>query len=115
MAVALYGISALLIALLAFSAVMKLSGKPAVIESYAKVGVERKWLPLLAFILFVGAGGLLAGLWWTPIGVAAAAALVMYFSLALVAHAHHGDMAHAATPAVLLLLAALDVALLLSV
>jgi len=109
--VALYVVTALLAGLLTFSAALKLSGKPAVIESYARVGVDRRRLPLLAAVLLAGAGGLLVGLWWAPLGTTAAGALVVYFALALVAHARHGDMSHAATPAVLLVLAAVDVAL----
>jgi len=106
--IALYAVSVLLAGLLMFSAALKLSGKPAVIESYARVGVDRRRLPLLAAVLVVGTGGLLVGLWWTPLGIAAAGALVVYFALALLAHALHDDISHAATPAVLLGLAAVD-------
>jgi hypothetical protein len=106
--IANYVVSALLAALLMFSAALKLSGKPGVIESYARVGVDRRKLPLLAAVLLAGAGGLLVGLWWTPLGIAAAGALVVYFALALLAHVRHDDMSHAATPAVLLALAAVD-------
>ena len=108
MTIALYAVSVLLAGLLMFSAALKLSGKPAVIESYARVGVDRRRLPLLAAVLVAGAGGLLVGLWWTPLGIAAAGALVVYFALALVAHGRQDDMSHAATPAVLLALAAVD-------
>ena len=108
MTIAPYMVSVLLAGLLMFSAALKLSGKPAVIESYARGGVDRRRLPLLAAVLLAGAGGLLVGLWWTPLGMAAAGALVAYFALAILAHALHGDMSHAATPAVLLALAAVD-------
>lgn len=105
MTVAHVVVAAVLAAVLAFSACLKLSGKPAVVESYARVGVERRRLPLLATVLFAGAAGLLGGLVWTPLGVAAAAALVGYFVLALIAHATHDDLTHAATPTALLILA----------
>jgi hypothetical protein len=82
-----------------------------VIEFYARVGVDRRRLPLLAAVLLAGAGGLLVGLWWAPLGIAATGALVVYFMLALVAHARHGDLAHAGTPTLLLVLAALDAVL----
>jgi hypothetical protein len=106
--IALYAVSVLLAALLVFSAALKLSGKPAVVESYARVGVDRRRLPLLAAVLVAGAGGLLVGLWWTPLGIAAAGSLAVHFGLALLAHALHDDMSHAATPTVLLALAAVD-------
>ena len=105
MTTALYVVAGLLIALLVFSAALKLSGRPEVVESYRRVGVPRAQLPLLAAVLLLGAGGLLTGFFWTPMGVAAAAALVVYFGLALGAHATHHDLAHAATPTVLLVLA----------
>jgi hypothetical protein len=105
MTVALYGVAGLLAALLVFSAGMKLTGRADVVESYARVGVERRRLPLLATVLFAGAAGLLVGLAWTPLGIAAAGALACYFILALIAHATHDDLAHAAPPTVLLLLA----------
>ncbi|MGH9250714.1 MAG: DoxX family protein [Acidimicrobiales bacterium] len=105
MTIALYVVAGLLVALLVISAGLKLSGKPAVLESYARVGVAADRLPLLACVILAGAGGIAGGILWTPLGVAAAAALALYFALALAAHATHHDMSHAATPAVLLLLA----------
>jgi hypothetical protein len=105
MSVALYLITAVLAATLAYSAILKLSSRPAVIESYARVGVPAQRLPLLAVVLLVGAAGLLAGWLWTPIGLTAAAALVVYFALALTAHATHRDLAHATPPLVILVLA----------
>lgn len=105
MTVALYVVAGLLAALLVFSAGMKLTGRPDVVESYARVGVERRRLPVLAAVLFAGAAGLLVGLAWTPLGIAAAGALVCYFVLALIAHTTHHDLAHAAPPTVLLVLA----------
>lgn len=42
--------------LVAYSAAMKLTGRPDVVESYARVGVDRWHLPILAAVLFAGAG-----------------------------------------------------------
>jgi hypothetical protein len=105
MTITLYLVAGLLVALLVFSAGLKLSGRPAVIEAYARVGVAPERLPLLACVILAGAGGVAGGFMWTPLGLAAAAALTLYFALALVAHAAHDDMSHAATPAALFLLA----------
>jgi hypothetical protein len=111
MSTALYLITAVLAATLACSAILKLTSRPAVVESYARVGVPARTLPLLAAVLLLGAAGLLAGWQWTPIGLAAAAALVVYFALALTAHATHRDLAHAATPLAILVLAVTATAL----
>jgi DoxX-like family len=111
MSTALYLLTAVLAALLAYSAVLKLSSRPVVVESYARVGVPARRLPLLAVVLLIGAAGVLAGWVWTPIGLAAAAALVVYFALALGAHATHRDLAHATTPLAILVLAVTATAL----
>ncbi|MFG2085025.1 MULTISPECIES: DoxX family protein [unclassified Spirillospora] len=105
MFLALLPVAALLAALLVFSAAMKLTGKPDVVASYARVGVPARRLPAMAGVLVAGAAGLSAGLVWPPIGIAAAACLGAYFVLALVAHARHHDLRHAGTPALMLLLA----------
>lgn len=105
MTIALYVVAGLLVAMIVFAAARKLSGRPDVIESYARVGVTRKQLPRLAAVLIVGALGVIGGFFWPPLGVAASACLAIYFILALIAHARHADLAHAAMPALLLLLA----------
>ena len=102
---ALIVVSALLAALLGYAAVRKLSHRPEVVAAYARVGVPEDKLDYLAVILFVGAGGLVAGLAWAPLGVAAAAALVVYFALAIGAHVRARDFAHLPTPVLMILLA----------
>jgi hypothetical protein len=105
MSIALYAADGLLIALLLYSAALKLSGRPEVVEAYARVGVPVERLSVLAAVLIVGVVGLAVGLAWPVIGVAAAGAFIAYFVLALGAHARHGDLEHAAVPAVILVLA----------
>lgn len=105
MTVTLYVVTGLLMALLLYSAAMKVSGRAEVIASYARVGVPADKLPLLAVILVVGVLGLAAGFYWTLLGVVVAAAFVLYFLLALGAHARHDDLKNAAVPTVLLVLA----------
>jgi DoxX-like family len=75
-------IPGLLAALLAFSAVRKLSHAPDVVESYARAGVREEWLNPLAIVLLAGATGLVGGLLWEPLGLAAAGALIVYFLVA---------------------------------
>ena len=104
-------VSCVLAGLLAFSAIRKLSHRPEVVRTYVRVGVPEERLDHLAVILLLGAGGLLLGLAWAPVGVAAAACLVIYFLLAVAAHLRAADAEHLATPLAIALLAALALAL----
>jgi hypothetical protein len=104
-------ISVVLAALLAFSAARKLSHDEEVVRAYARAGVPEDRLDHLALVLLAGAAGLLAGLAWPPLGVAAAAALVVYFLVAIAFHVRAHDVAHVATPVVVWLLAAAALAL----
>jgi DoxX-like family len=94
-------VSSLLAVLLVFSAIRKLSHRPEVVATYTRVGVPEDKLDSLALILLAGAAGLVVGLFWGPLGVAAAVGLVVYFLLAIGAHVRAGDAAHLATPAVI--------------
>lgn len=84
---------------------MKLTGRQDVVASYERVGVPARRLPALAAVLVAGAAGLLAGLAWSPAGVAAAGCLGVYFVLALAAHARYHDLRNAGTPMLMLALA----------
>ena len=57
-------ISMVVAALLAGSAALKLSHRPAAVESYRKAGVPESWLNGLASLLLLAAAGLVVGLWW---------------------------------------------------
>jgi DoxX-like family len=98
MSVALAIISILLAALLAFAAVRKLSHAEHVVRTYVRVGVPEDKLDYLAMILLAGAAGLLLGLAWPPIGVAAAAGVVCYFILAIASHIRADDARNLPTP-----------------
>jgi DoxX-like family len=99
-------VSLLLAALLLATAIRKLTHAPAVVETYRRVGVPEERLNLLALILAAGAAGLVVGLWWPPLGVAAAAGLVAYFVLAVAAHIGHHDLKPLPTPLAFLALSA---------
>jgi hypothetical protein len=111
MVVATAVVSILLAALLTFSAVRKLSHRDDVVQAYAKAGVPEDKLDVLAMILLAGSAGLIAGLFWAPVGVAAALGLVCYFVVAVSFHIRAGDAAHLPTPLAIALLAALALAL----
>jgi DoxX-like family len=98
-------VSLLLAALLTFSAVRKLSHRPAVVATYARVGVPEDKLDILAYILLAGAAGLALGLVWAPVGIAAAAGVVTYFVLAIASHIRADDIASLPTPLTVELLA----------
>jgi DoxX-like family len=100
------GVSILLATLLAVAAIRKLSHRPAVVETYLRVGVPEDRLDQLAVILLSGAAGLLVGLVWAPIGVAAAIGVVIYFLVAIAFHVRADDAEHAPTPVIIWLLAA---------
>ena len=50
-----------------------------VVKSLTAYGVPRSWWPRLSAAKIAGAVGLLAGLWITPLGIAAAICLTLYF------------------------------------
>jgi hypothetical protein len=99
-------VSVLLSGLLAFAAARKLSHRPEVVQTYVRVGVPEDKLDYLALILLAGAAGLIVGLFWAPIGVAAAIGVVLYFLLAIASHIRANDEEHLPTPVVIELLAA---------
>jgi hypothetical protein len=98
-------VSILLAALLVFTAVRKLSHRPEVVATYTRVGVPEERLDQLAWILLAGAAGLIAGVFWPPIGVAAGIGLVVYFLLAIAAHLRAGDARSLPVPVAMELLA----------
>jgi len=99
-------VTVILAGLLAFSAVRKLGRDPQVVATYTRVGVPESRLPVLAALLLAGAAGALTGLVWAPLGIAACAALIVYFALAVAAHLRARDAGHLGPPALLLLLSA---------
>jgi hypothetical protein len=100
-----------LAAALVASAGQKLRGSPTVVASYAAVGVPPARLPLLAAVLLGAAVGVVVGLGVAWLGVAAAAGVVVYFLLAVVAHVRHRQLSNVATPTVILALALVALAL----
>jgi hypothetical protein len=98
-------VSSLLASVLALSAVRKLSHRPEIVATYTRVGVPENKLDYLALILLAGAAGLVVGLFWGPLGVAAAVGLVVYFLIAIGAHIRADDAVHLPTPVVIELMA----------
>lgn len=82
----------------------KLAGHSATIDSLTTVGFPARFAPALASAELAGAVGVLVGLRWWPIGVAAACGVVLYFLGAIGAHLRAGK-GNAAPAAALLALA----------
>ncbi|MFI8264374.1 DoxX family protein [Streptomyces sp. NPDC085665] len=103
-------VAGLLALVLAASATFTLQRNEAVMASMRKVEVPDAWLPRLAALKAAGAAGLVAGLWVTPLGVAAAVGVTLYFIGAVISHLRVKDF-ELAPAAVLALVAAAALAL----
>jgi hypothetical protein len=81
-------------AMATFSAIAKIRRDPKVVKViHEVVGVPMKYLPVLAACELAGAFGIVAGLWWPALGVAAGTGLVIYFVGAVASHLRVGDVA----------------------
>lgn len=98
-------ISVLLAVLLVLSAFIKLTRRQPFVQGYLRVGVPEDKLRYLAMILLAGAAGLIIGLWWPPVGIAAAAGLLCYFAAAVTAHLRASDGQNTPTPVTFAVLA----------
>jgi len=93
--------------MVAYSGVGKIRREPLPVRVvHETVGVPLKYFPLLAACEFAGALGLMVGIWWPPIGIAAGIGLVLYFVGAVVSHLRVGDFKGIGSAAFMLVLAA---------
>lgn len=86
-------VSVVLALLLTVSAGGKLTRKEQIVTALTAAGVRQKWFPYLAALMLAGAVGLLVGIAFAPLGIAAAAGVILYFVGALVAHLRVKDFA----------------------
>ena len=103
--------AALLTVALAASGRAKLVGDERVVAGLSRVGVPRAWFPWLAGCEFAGALGLLAGLVYRPLGIAAATGVVLYFIGAVIAHIRASDVKGLTAPGGLLVVGVATLAL----
>jgi uncharacterized membrane protein YphA (DoxX/SURF4 family) len=88
-----YDVVAIIFApLLLASAASKLRRPTRVVEFYTGLGVPLRMLPFLAACELAGAVGLVVGLWYPPLGIAAAIGLTLYFIGAIGAHLRKNDI-----------------------
>jgi hypothetical protein len=105
-------ITILLAAMVLWSGVAKVRRDPNVIRVIHEiVGLPLRYLPLLAACEFAGALGLVLGIVWPPLGVAAGIGLVLYFLGATISHLRVGDVKGVGPAAFLLAAAAAALAL----
>ncbi|WP_406367134.1 DoxX family protein [Streptomyces sp. NBC_01546] len=79
-------VGGLLALVLTASATFTLQRNDQIVASMRKVQVPDSWLPRLATLKAAGAIGLVAGLWFTPLGIAAAIGVTLYFICAVISH-----------------------------
>lgn len=94
-------------AMAAFSGLGKIRRDPRIVHVIHEViGVPMKYFSLLAACEIAGAVGLVLGIWWPSLGVAAGIGLVLYFVVAIVFHLRIGDVKGVGPAAFMLALAA---------
>src|SRR5580704_11640538 len=106
--------SLLLAAACLFPAAAKLTGQPKMRKSAAHFGIPWSRYRLIGVAELAAAAGILIGLWWHPLGLAAAAGMALLLLGAIIAHRKAADRAKEMSPAwvaLLLTLAYLTIAL----
>jgi len=107
-----YTMVAVVLALLNIgTATAKIRGAEPAISGLITAGVPRSWFVPLALLNLAGAAGVLIGIGWRPLGIAAAAGLTLYFLGALVFHVRARDPKGLPMPTVFLVLSGLALAL----
>ena len=94
-------------AMVTFSGVGKIRRDPKIMHViHEVVGVPLKYFSLLAACELAGSLGLVLGIWWPSVGVAASIGLVVYFVAAIVFHLRVGDVKGIGPAAFMLVLGA---------
>ena len=100
-------ITLLLAAMAALSGLGKVRREPRQIHViHETVGIPLKYFPVLAACEFAGALGLVLGIWWPLLGMAAGIGLVLYFAGAIVSHLRADDFKRIGPAAFMLAVAA---------
>jgi uncharacterized membrane protein YphA (DoxX/SURF4 family) len=81
----------------------KVMGSPRMRKAAAHFHIPWRGYQLIGAAELAAAAGVLVGLWWHPLGIAAAAGMVLLLTGALIAHRRAGDAAKEAGAALLAL------------
>jgi len=107
MRIALLVITIVLAAMVLFSGIGKLRRDPHIVKVvHETVGVPMKYFLFLAACEIAGAVGLVLGIWWWALGVAAGIGLLLYFLAAVLSHVRVRDIQGIGPAAFLLTLSA---------
>ena len=93
-------VSVLLAAACLLPAAGKLLGHPKMRQSAAHFGIPWRKYQLIGAAELAAAAGVLIGLWWHPLGVAAAAGMVLLLLGAVLTHRRSADSGKEIAPAV---------------
>ncbi|HEX2807088.1 MAG TPA: DoxX family protein [Kineosporiaceae bacterium] len=99
-------LSLLLAVLCLLPAVAKLSGHPRMRHSAEHFGIPWKQYRLIGVAELAAAAGVLAGLRWPPLGIAAAVGMLLLLAGAFVMHRRAGDSPRDQVPVAVVLVAA---------
>ena len=97
-------ISLLLAAASLLPATGKLTGQPRMRKSATHFGIPWSRYRLIGVAELAAAAGILIGLWWHPLGLAAAAGMTLLLLGAIITHRKAADSAKEMAPALLALL-----------
>jgi len=92
-------ISLLLAAACLLLAAGKLLGHPRMRQSAEHFGIPWPRYRLIGAAELAAAAGILTGLWWPPLGLAAAAGMILLLAGALITHRRAGDSGRETAPA----------------
>ncbi len=81
----------------------KLAGQPRMWQSAAHFGIPWPRYRLIGVTELAAAAGILIGLWWHPLGLAAAAGMTLLLAGALISHRRAADSGKEMAPALLAL------------
>ena len=96
-------VSLLLVAVCLLPAAGKLTGQPKMRQSAEHFGILWPRYRLIGVAELAAAAGILIGLWWHPLGLAAAAGMALLLIGALVTHRRAADGAKEMAPALVAL------------
>src|SRR5580693_9359776 len=97
-------ISLLLAAACLLPAAVKLTSQPRMRKSAAHFGIPWSRYRLIGAAELAAAAGTMIGLWWHPLGLAAAAGMALLLLGAIITHRKAADSAQEMAPALLALL-----------